>query len=169
MRAATLVVTYPTPSGLRVVLTRRPLNLRRHPGQVSFPGGMIEPTDASPLEAALREAWEEVGLELPSDPPAVELSIVETLTSGIVIQPFWIALSHRPRLVARPSEVDAILRIPLRSLQLPGVFQQIVHPRAPGQLTGAYVWRNEVIWGATAQTLTELLSLCAVSHQDRVP
>lgn len=163
-RAATLVATYETRSGSRVILTRRPDTLRRHPGQVSFPGGMIEPSDQSPLAAAIREAREEVGLDVPLEIPATPLAPVTTLTSGIVILPFWIRLPRSPRLTAMADEVAQILRVPLADLTRPGTLQVIPHPRRPNQTTPAYVWHRQVIWGATAQMLDELLRIFPLSQ-----
>jgi 8-oxo-dGTP pyrophosphatase MutT (NUDIX family) len=62
-RAAVLVPLVERPAGLHVLLTQRASHLRHHPGQISFPGGRIEPADAGPWEAALRETKEEIGLE----------------------------------------------------------------------------------------------------------
>ncbi len=157
--AATLVATYETRTGPRVILTRRPESLRRHPGQVSFPGGMVEAYDRSPLAAACREAREEVSLRLPPDLPATPLTPVRTLSSGIEILPYWVRLSQSPRLRAAADEVERILRVPLRTLLKPGVLRPIPHPRRPAEQTMAYVWRDQVIWGATAQTVGELLRL----------
>jgi 8-oxo-dGTP pyrophosphatase MutT (NUDIX family) len=158
-RAATLVVTYETRRGPRVILTRRPASLRRHPGQISFPGGMVEPADESPLAAAIREAREEVGLRLPAHPAATALTPVTTLSSGIVIQPFWVRLPASPRLRAAADEVAEILRVPLEALRSPGVLRPIPHPRRPTEEILAYVWHGHVIWGATAQTIGELLRI----------
>lgn len=160
-KAATLVVTYPTRRGPRVILTRRLASLRRHPGQISFPGGMIEPSDASPLAAAIREAQEEVGLRLPGGVVAMPLPPVATLSSGIVIQPFWVQLPRSPRLQAARDEVAEILRVPLCALARPGAFRPIAHPNRPNETTLAYVWQGHVIWGATARILTELLRMAA--------
>jgi 8-oxo-dGTP pyrophosphatase MutT (NUDIX family) len=159
VEAATLVVTYPTRRGTRVILIRRPAFMRRHPGQIAFPGGMVELTDASPLAAAIRETREEVGLRLPANWPARQLLPVGTITSGIVIQPFWVELPASPRLLPAPDEVDAILRVPLAELRSPGVFGWAPHPRRPGDVTPAFTWRGEVIWGATARTVVELLGI----------
>lgn len=155
--AATLIVTYETVRGPRVILTRRPASLRRHPGQISFPGGMVEETDHSPLAAAIREAREEVFLRLPRDLPVVPFATVRTLSSGIDILPFWVRLPVSPRLRAAPDEVERILRVPLRRLLDPGVQRPIPHPARPSEQTMAYVWREQIIWGATARMLDELL------------
>ena len=155
--AATLAATYPTRSGARIILIRRPDTMRRHPGQIAFPGGMIEPADPNPFAAALREAYEEVGLRVPATCQAVPLTPVATLTSGVVIQPYWVHLVASPRLRAQPNEVAAVLRIPIRDLRLPGVRTAVPHPRRPEVEVPAYCWHGEVIWGATFQSLVELL------------
>jgi 8-oxo-dGTP pyrophosphatase MutT (NUDIX family) len=157
MTAATLVITYESAIGPRVVLTKRPANLRRHPGQIAFPGGMIEPTDSTPLQAAFREAREEIGFFLDGSVDVLPLTPVETLLSGIVIQPYWIRVPLSPRLRADPVEVEEILRIPVIDLLRAGSLRSIVHPRRPDLHTQAYVWNGAVIWGATATVVGELL------------
>jgi len=140
-----------------LILTRRPETLSRHPGQIALPGGMVEASDVSDLAAALREAREEVGLLLPPDQPAIPLRPVTTLTSGIVIQPFWVTLDLRPRLRPDPREVAAVLRVPLADLRRPSARQVIPHPRRPGVQVPCFVWRDQTIWGATFQTVEELV------------
>ncbi len=158
-QAATLAILYPTTRGVRLILTRRPTTMRRHPGQIAFPGGMVEPSDRSPLAAAIREADEEIGLRLPPDPPAQPLTPVGTVTSGIVIQPFLVHLPNSPRLRAAPDEVAEILRVPLADLAAPGCFVWHPHPRRPGAFTPAFNWRDHLIWGATARTVVEILEI----------
>src|SRR5438876_1684951 len=143
--AATLVVTYSTRRGPVVVLTRRPETLRRHPGQISFPGGMVESTDVSPFAAALRETREEIGLLLLPDQPNVPLTPVTTLSSGIEIQPFWITLDLSPRLRRDPNEVAAVMRVPLADLRRPGVRQFVAHPSRPGVQVPSFHWRGQLI------------------------
>jgi 8-oxo-dGTP pyrophosphatase MutT (NUDIX family) len=155
--AATLVVTYDTASGPRLVLTRRPMTLRRHPGQIAFPGGMIEPSDRSPLDAAFRESGEEIGLRVGGDVDIVSMTPVETFVSGIIIQPFWLQLPESPRLRADPTEVEEILRIPIEDLLAPGALRSMTHPRWPDREILAYRWYGSVIWGATARTVSELV------------
>jgi 8-oxo-dGTP pyrophosphatase MutT (NUDIX family) len=157
--AATLVITYATANGEVVVLTRRPESMRRHPGQIAFPGGMIEPFDATPLQAAKREAREEVGLVLPEQIHALPLPSVGTLSGSIVIQPFWIRLDYPPALRAEPDEVDEILLVPLADIRAPERLSSIPHPRRPNERTPAIAWRGNVIWGATLRTLRDLFEL----------
>lgn len=155
--AATLVATYETGRGLTTILTRRPTTMRRHPGQVAFPGGMIEPDDPSPFAAAVREAHEEIGLIVPPDLPFVPLSPVGTLSNATWIQPFLVRLPSSPRLRPSADEVAAILRIPLAELRLASAQRTIPHPRRTDVEVPALAWRGEIIWGATLRTLQELL------------
>ena len=84
--AAVLVGVIPRPDGVSVLLTRRNEALRHHGGQVSFPGGRVEPGDASPLHAALREAAEEVGLHAAQAQALGYLDPLLTIT-GCRVQP----------------------------------------------------------------------------------
>jgi 8-oxo-dGTP pyrophosphatase MutT (NUDIX family) len=120
---------------------------------------MIEPSDQTALAAAMREAAEEVGLVGVDPLGAVALPSVGTLSSDIVIQPFWVRLPQPPRLQAAPDEVDEILLVPLNALHGPGILQTIPHPRRPSEWTPAFVWEGHVIWGATLRTLRDLLDL----------
>lgn len=155
--AATLVATYPARHGLTVILIRRPETMRRHPGQIAFPGGMIESTDSSAFETAVRESREEVGLVVPQGCTVEALAPVSTLSSEIVIQPFWARLPRSPRLRPSADEVALILRVPLAHLRRPRARARVPHPRRPDVEVPALVWKDQIIWGATLRTLDELL------------
>ncbi len=162
-RAAVLVPLFEHEGTPHVLLTRRCAALRRHAGQVSFPGGRIDPGEGS-LDAALREAREEVGLE----PARVEVlgRLDETLVlvSAFRLEP-WVGVVPYPYpYVAHPGEVESILYVPLAELLRPGV------PRT--ELREAYGRSLEVhlyqlpavtVWGATARVLHQLLSLWGAS------
>jgi 8-oxo-dGTP pyrophosphatase MutT (NUDIX family) len=119
---------------------------------------MIEPADATPLATALREAREEIGLELFEVGDAVALPSVGTLSSGIVIQPYWIRLPTAPLLCRDPNEVDEILLTPLAEIRRPDSIGSIPHPRRPTEQVPAIHWRGQVIWGATLRTLFDLFA-----------
>ena len=153
--AATLLAIYPGADGNLVVpLTVRHGDLRAHAGEVSLPGGAVDATDAGPEAAALREAWEEVGL--PSD----DVRIVGTLdpvwipVSNFELIPFVGTVPSRPTLVPHDAEVTAIVELPLAALWDPDVIgvEEIV---ARGLIlrAGAYRYGGVVVWGATALTL----------------
>ena len=158
-RAAVLVPLFEHEGEPHVLLTVRPGHLKRHAGQVSFPGGRIEEGE-EPRAAALREAQEEIGLE----PSRVELlgQLDETLVlvSGFRLTP-WVAVVPYPyAYVARPGEVEAILYVPLSALARPGV-HRTEHRDAYGErhLVHFYDLPGLTIWGATARILDQLLGL----------
>jgi len=141
----------------RILLTRRAEHLRSHGGQVSFPGGRIDPEDASPEAAALREAWEEVAL----DPEAVELigrlPVHETGT-GFLVTPVVGLVT--PGVLLRPAaaEVAAILSLPLTVLLDPSQPTRSRVKLKGGDWRDVWVWPHDDhhIWGATAAILVSL-------------
>lgn len=141
---------------LHVVLTRRASHLRTHAGQVAFPGGCVDPGDASIRHAALREAEEEIGL-----PPAkvrVLGALDEYITSsGFHVTPFVgiIAPDFRPE--PDPGEVDLVFEPPLDFLMDPAN-QQRHHLMRDGRRLYYYAmpWNGHYIWGATAAMLKTL-------------
>ena len=139
-----------------VLLTKRTAHLKAHAGQVAFPGGRIEPGDATPETAALREAHEEVGL----CPDAVELlgRLPDYVTgTGYRITPVLGLLPSGLELVPSPDEVEAIFTLPLHVL---------LDPAAPrrqralfrGRMREYWVWPHPEhhVWGATAAILVNL-------------
>jgi 8-oxo-dGTP pyrophosphatase MutT (NUDIX family) len=144
-----------------VVLTRRAAHLRSHSGEVSFPGGGIEPGDADLRATALREAWEETALDPASVEIVGELDHLSTITSGSFIVPYVGLLPGRPELQPSASEVDAVLHVPLAELLLPEVFREEVWDFG-GQVARPIVFFDlvgDTIWGATASMLRQLLGL----------
>ncbi len=157
--AAVLVPLFDHEGEPHVLLTRRRPDLTRHAGQVSFPGGRIEPGE-DPLAAALRESHEEVGL----DPEAVDVlgRLDETLVlaTGFRLTP-WVGVVPYPyRYVPQPAEVEAILYVPVGSLRRPGVHRTEEREAFGDQhLVHFYELPAVTIWGATARVLHQLLTL----------
>ena len=157
LRPASVLVPVVERGGrLELILTRRAALLKHHPGQVAFPGGKQEATDATQLDAALREAREEIGL----DPGEVEvlgaLDLHETVTD-FAVAPFvgLVAPGFRP--VPDRAEVDEVFEVPLGFVLDPANLQ--VHGRRwQGQLRRYYVipYGPHYIWGATARILKTL-------------
>src|SRR5438105_10043941 len=121
--SAVLAPFYDLDGELYTVLTRRSWDLRSHTGEVSFPGGAQDPGEAL-VDAARREALEEIGLD-PADVEVLgELDHLMTVTSRSFIVPFVALLADVPVLHPNPSEVDAVLHVPVRELLLDEVYRE---------------------------------------------
>jgi 8-oxo-dGTP pyrophosphatase MutT (NUDIX family) len=153
--ASTLLAIYPDADGqLMIPLTVRRDELRSHAGEISLPGGAVDATDASREAAALREAWEEVGL----DPGLVrivgELDDVWIPVSNYELRPFVGTVATRPTLVPHDAEVASIIELPLAALFDPDVVGvEEFESRGFRLRAGAYRHAGVRVWGATALTL----------------
>ena len=155
-RAAGLILIYPAP-GPTLVLTVRSAALPLHAGQVSLPGGAVEPGEALD-QAALREAHEEIGLDPAVTRVAGLLTPLHIPVSGFALHPVVAAAGGRPRLSAGHGEVARILAVPIAEL---------ADPARIGRTTGvrdgveydvpSFDVEGERVWGATAMIVAELL------------
>ncbi len=146
--------------GPHVVLTRRAAHLRSHTSEVAFPGGRSDPGDRHPLDTALREAEEEVGLDPELVEPLGMLDRFVTVGSRTLVHPIVARLSADPELTPEPAEVEHILRVPVAELFLDEVFREerwtiggVDRPVTFFELVG------DTVWGATAAMLRQLLAL----------
>jgi 8-oxo-dGTP pyrophosphatase MutT (NUDIX family) len=147
------VVDRPQPT---VLLTQRSAHLNDHAGQISFPGGKIDPTDASPLDAALREAEEEVGLDRRFIDPIGYLDLYAT-SFGFRILPTLARVEPGFALRISKSEVDDAFEVPLSFLMNPGNHQlQSKEFRGMERTFYAMPFEERYIWGATAGILRVL-------------
>ncbi|MBB4012212.1 CoA pyrophosphatase [Niveibacterium umoris] len=157
--AAVLVPLVVRPFGLQVLLTRRTAHLHHHPGQISFPGGRIEPDDASPESAALRETEEETGLTPASVEILGEMSEFDTST-GFRVTP--VVGVVRPPLALRPDpfEVAEVFEVPFSFLLDRANHQRHeVFWRGRWRHYWAMPWGDYYIWGATAGILRALVDV----------
>lgn len=148
--AAVLIALIERPEGLAVLFTQRADQLRRHAGQIAFPGGRCEPGEAAPA-AALREAQEEVGL----DPALVEVAGLSTpyrTLTGYHITPVVGLVSPALSLTLSPAEVADAFEVPFAFLMDPANHERLRRDQPPGPPRWHYAiaWRGRVIWGATA-------------------
>jgi 8-oxo-dGTP pyrophosphatase MutT (NUDIX family) len=152
-------VLLPLLEGERLVLTRRTEHLSRHPGEISFPGGLVHDEDADLTATALRETEEELGLA----PAEVEvlgaLAPVHTFVSAILIVPFVGVVSAVPVFAPSEAEIAEVLAYPLEELATAET--TVEWPRDGHVYRGfAYPMRDgNTIWGATAKILHELTVL----------
>lgn len=154
--AAVLVPLVPRPGGVNVLLTRRNEQLRHHPGQVSFPGGRIDPGDADAIQAALRETREEVGV------PAHQVALLGRLLpvatiSQYVVEPVVARLDPGYRLRLDRGEVSAAFELPLAQVaELASWRRYRPTTPVPGLEMRALDYQGHTIWGLTAMILQEL-------------
>jgi len=138
------------------VFTRRRSDLRRHAGEISFPGGRRDPEDETLANTALREAEEEIGLPASQVSVLGELSTTATFVTNYLIHPFVglipAGLTWRPS----AAEVDAVLELSLSQLRAGRTRTQIVR-RGFTFETDAYIVEQHLIWGATAWIVDHLL------------
>ena len=172
--SAVLAPFYELDGELYTVLTRRSWDLRSHTGEVSFPGGRQDEGETL-VEAALRESKEEIGLDPSTVEILGELDHLMTISSRSFIVPFVALLPDVPVLEPNPSEVDAVLHVPVRELLLDEVYREerwkfaTPPPWVPPDLvaTGEPTERSifffelvgDTVWGATAAMLRHLLGM----------
>lgn len=157
--AAVLVPLFGREGVPHLLFTQRPLTLRRHAGQISFPGGARDPEDESPLRTALRETEEELGLAPSQVEILGELDELPTIT-GFRIRPFVGVVATPFSLRPNPSEIDQVIEAPLTALLDP-TKQRVETHRVLGAMREIYFYDYgpHVIWGATARIVRNLFAV----------
>jgi len=138
-----------------LVLTRRRADLRRHAGEISFPGGRHDDEDASLEVTALREAEEEIGLPREDAKVIGELPATSTFATGYLIHPFVATIPGGTAWRLSPREVDAVIELPLQEIR-EGRTLATLERRGITFQTDAYVVEEHLIWGATARIIEHL-------------
>lgn len=154
--AAVLAPLFVGADGPGLVFTERRADLRRHAGEISFPGGRQDDPDEDLLACALRESEEEVGLA----PAAVDvlgaLPPVSTVVTGYKVHPFVGLIGSEHGLRPNPSEVAAVLAFGLDELRAGFAMRRLIRRGVPIR-TPTYEVGEHLIWGATARILGSLL------------
>lgn len=154
--AAVLIPLYSYPERPGVVLTERRPDLRRHAGEISFPGGVPDPEDADLVACALRESNEEIGLD-PADVEVVgTLQPVSTFVTGYRIHPYVGLIPDGLRFDPNPQEVENVLLAPLSAIAAGYGKRRLVRRGVPIR-TDTYLVDGNLIWGATARIVKLLL------------
>ena len=140
-----------------ILMTKKPITLTQHGGEISFPGGKISEIDDDLLDTALRETKEETGLKILRDNVIGQLKQVTTLNSGFTIVPFVCMLDSIGRLVPN-SEVDSFLHIPL--LPFLETLESDLDPKHNSiQEMYTYTFERNLIWGASARMLKQITDI----------
>jgi 8-oxo-dGTP pyrophosphatase MutT (NUDIX family) len=156
--AAVLLALYGWPEDPGLIFTERRADMRRHAGEISFPGGRADEGDADLAATALREAQEEIAL----DPAAVQLRgalpPTSTFVTGYRIHPFVgeVANPAELGLEPNPTEVETVLTFSLKALRENYEMRRLVR-RETAFHTPTYMVGEQMIWGATARILGDLL------------
>jgi 8-oxo-dGTP pyrophosphatase MutT (NUDIX family) len=158
--AAVLIPLFEEDGETRVVLTRRSSSLRSHTGEVAFPGGRIE-GDEDPLDAALREADEEVAIAPHAVTIVGRLNQLTTVGRPALVTPFVGTLAGRPVLRPNPAEVELAFDVALADLAADGVHSEEVWelPGRPAHHVHFFDLPHDMVWGATGRLLYDLLTL----------
>ncbi len=160
-QAAVLVPVLAEPEGLRLVYTVRKADLQDHAGQISFPGGSMDPSDGSLLETALREAEEEIDLSRDLVEVVGELEEMYIPPSNFRVSPFVGLLPPAAEMILAPDEVEAIFTVSLEELMSPETLRRVPWRHdghdyeVPVFAVAGTPPRN--IWGATAAMTASLL------------
>ncbi|HKV31451.1 MAG TPA: CoA pyrophosphatase [Candidatus Dormibacteraeota bacterium] len=159
IRAGVLIPLMMRGDGIELVFTRRTDTVLTHKGQISFPGGQREDSDVETVETALRESYEEIGLEPSRVTVLGELDDVFTAVSSFVITPVvGLVDGGTEDLVLAPDEVKSLLVVPVTQLLDPGV--HTTETRSVGEQQYQihyYTIGDDVIWGATGRIVYQFL------------
>lgn len=158
--SSVLLLLFPEDEQIYICLIKRPPTMRHHPGQIGFPGGKVEKEDYSAEMAALREAQEEVGI----DPSTIEilgkLSEIYVEVSKFSIQPFLAWADHKPKFIINTDEVEELILFPLTNFVVNEMILETELDTYSGRLRVKYYpYNSEIIWGATAMILSELIEI----------
>ena len=159
--SAAVLVPVTDHDGPHVLFTKKTASVPHHKGQFSFPGGVVEQRDASRVETALREAWEEI--RLPAE--AVEvlglLDDTETRATNFIITPVVGIVRDHVDFAPDGREIERVLEVPLAKLRDPAIFRTEIWERNGEQHPVQFyqVSPDDLVWGATARILTQFLDL----------
>jgi len=154
--AAVLVPLYIDAGELHLVFTERGADLRRHAGEISFPGGRRERDEDDLLATALREAEEEIGLPQSAVEVVGALQPTPTIATGYAVYPFVGLIDPGRSWTPSADEVAAVLELPVREL-VGGYGRRRLLRRGLPVRTDTYLVDEHLIWGATARILADLL------------
>ncbi len=158
-RAAALVLLYPGERGPSFPLTVRHLDLPQHPGQISLPGGALDPGE-DPAAGAVREAHEEIGIHTRDVRLIGPLSSLWVIVSNFIVEPYIGIADTRPEFRAHPGEVSELIEAPVSALTDPSRIATEQRVRDGHLIRYPYFdIEGHHVWGATAMMLGELVEV----------
>ena len=164
--AAVLVPLYHDGGEWRVLLNVRSKHLAEHKGEIAFPGGSMEESDADAQACALREAWEEMGIS-PEDVDVLGALDTVLTRTGFIVWPVVGAIPYPYDFKADPREVAEAVHAPLRAFLDPASLRRERRTERDGAAADrvAYAWAGRLVYGATAVILTQLLDAVRGARQ----
>jgi 8-oxo-dGTP pyrophosphatase MutT (NUDIX family) len=157
-QAAVLIPLFKQDDDHMVLLTKRTNTVEAHKGQISFPGGRVDERDASLLETALREAYEEIGLHSKDVMILGRTDDMRTVASNYIVHPFVGLIPHPYSFKINTDEVAKLISVPLKTFldggsTIPVDYQGGIYHGL------AFTYEGEVIWGATARIMQNLMDI----------
>ena len=163
-RGGVLFLLYPQRDQVWLPLILRPTYSGVHSGQVGLPGGGFEQSDADLAATALRETYEEIGIHASQVTLLGALSPLYVFASDYIVQPFIGWTDQQPDFHPDPYEVAKLIRTPLAAFLDPANHaEEMWQMRKRDVLVPLYNIQDQVIWGATAMMLSEMLALPAIA------
>jgi 8-oxo-dGTP pyrophosphatase MutT (NUDIX family) len=158
--AAVLIPIFSKDGEYRILFTQRSDRVPHHKGQISFPGGARSKTDTTLLHTALRESWEEIGLEAKDAEIVGELDDTPTTTSGFNISPFVAFIPYPYKFILSPYEIEEIFSISISALLYKASRKEERYTFGSQTFVNySYEYEGRVIWGATARIVEQLLEI----------
>jgi 8-oxo-dGTP pyrophosphatase MutT (NUDIX family) len=158
-RSAILLLLYKKNGAYHILFTKRTEDVTYHKGQICFPGGSYRDDDESVKITALRESFEETGIDV-QDVEVLGVLDDEVTTTGFIITPVVGVLAYSPQFKVNPAEIDEIIEVPVADLLNKDNFREELefHEGIPYP-SYFYEYQGHVIWGATARILRRFLEL----------
>jgi 8-oxo-dGTP pyrophosphatase MutT (NUDIX family) len=166
--AAVLIPLFQDGDEHRVLFTQRTQKVEAHKGQISFPGGRIDEADRSLLETALREAYEEIGLHRKDVAVLGRTDDMRTVASNYIVHPFVGLIPGAYPFAVNKDEVERLITVPF-CVFFEGGSVMPVHYEGGIYESLAYTYDGEVIWGATARIMNNLVSIITRFPHEPLP
>ncbi len=158
--SSVLLLLYPSENTSKIVLIKRPEYKGVHGGQICFPGGKKEAQDKTNIDTALREAKEEIGININDVKIIGNLTDLYIPPSNYLVHPVIGYLDYKPIFKAEESEVEKILEVDISNLINPVIKETVVFRKLGIKLKAPYYdINNSVVWGATAMIMSEFIEL----------